>query len=185
MTIELTGECASYVHTSESSYNSGDQCDSLHRIAPYIGRMRPALAKSLVSEYSSVGGWVWDPFCGSGTVPLECRLLARNVIAGDVNPYACMLTRAKLHAPRSNNQCISSIFELTILLREQMSLGTTIVQDWVTKFFHPQTLNEIRILFSILHNRRDYFLTGCLLGILHHQRPGFLSLSYMQSSSIP
>ena len=77
----------------------------LHSIAPYVGKTRPALARDLILQYTRPGELVWDPFCGSGTIALESRILLRNIIASDVNPYAVTLTRAKLHAPTKIDVC--------------------------------------------------------------------------------
>ena len=154
----------------------------LHQIGPYIGKIRPSLARQLVLDHSSGGDWVWDPFCGSGTVPLECRLLGRNVVASDVNPYACALTRAKLHAPRSLDNCLAQLNKAA-LSRESHSGTGDIAPKWVLDFFHEQTLREIKSIASHFIRRRQYFHMGCLLSILHHQRPGFLS--YPASHLVP
>jgi hypothetical protein len=50
-------------------------------------------------------------------------------------------------------------------------------------FFHSRTLTETLILAREFQARRQYFILGCLLGILHHQRPGFLS--YPASHLVP
>jgi hypothetical protein len=44
-------------------------------------------------------------------------------------------------------------------------------------------LKEILAAFRLLKEQLDYFLTSCLLGILHHVRPGFLS--YPASHLVP
>jgi len=155
----------------------------LHQIAPYIGKMRPALARQLILSYSKQGDWVWDPFCGSGTVALECRLSRRNVIASDINPYACALTRAKLHAPRSRGTCLSRLESTAWILKDLSDDEHGEVPAWVKAFFHERTLKETRVLMSHFISRRQYFELGCLLGILHHQRPGFLS--YPASHLVP
>ncbi|MCE5250733.1 DNA adenine methylase [bacterium] len=155
----------------------------LHEISPYIGKIRPILARQLVQEYSRPGDWIWDPFCGSGTIPLEARLLGRHVIASDINPYACILTRAKLHAPCSEAACLNSMETLTSLVKMNEKKNENKAPDWVRDFFHGETLRETRILIAESLARRLYFIVGCMLGILHHQRPGFLS--YPASHLVP
>ena len=155
----------------------------LHQIAPYIGKIRPALARQLILDYSKDGDWVWDPFCGSGTIALECRLTCRNVIAADINPYACALTRAKLHAPKSKEICLSRLESTAQILRTLPYEEHDEVSPWVKSFFHQRTLKETRMLVSHFVRSRRYFELGCLLGILHHQRPGFLS--YPASHLVP
>jgi DNA modification methylase len=134
-------------------------------------------------RYSKQGDWVWDPFCGSGTIPLECRLLDRNVIAADINPYACALTRAKLHAPTSEKICFHQLALAEKLLKNMPQENNDEIPQWVKSFFHEQTLMEANALMIEFIRRRQYFNMGCLLGILHHQRPGFLS--YPASHLVP
>jgi len=155
----------------------------LHQVGPYIGKISPPLARRLVLQYTKPDDWVWDPFCGSGTIPLECRLLSRNVIAADVNPYARALTRAKLHAPSSVERVLSRLDIWARILKESLGERSNTIPQWVQDFFHETTLKETMQLFSLLINSRQYFSLGCLLGILHHQRPGFLS--YPASHLVP
>ena len=156
---------------------------TLHQIGPYIGKIRPSLARQLVARYSTPGDWVWDPFCGSGTIPLECRLLSRHVIAADINPYACALTRAKLHAPISENASLSQLNLATEAFENLSQENTDQTPQWVEEFFHARTLKETKDLMTEFMRKKQYFNAGCLLGILHHQRPGFLS--YPASHLVP
>lgn len=68
----------------------------LHQLAPYIGKLKPVIARQLLRQFTAPGDVVLDCFSGSGTVPLEALLLRRRVLAFDINPYAVTLTRAKL-----------------------------------------------------------------------------------------
>jgi len=155
----------------------------LHEIGPYIGKVRPALARQLVNDYSRLGDWVWDPFCGSGTVPLEARLLGRHVIASDVNPYARVLTRAKLNAPQSRAAGMAQLAVLATVTKIETENTADEAPNWVRAFFHEKTLSQTKALLAESLRRRRYFIAGCLLGILHHQRPGFLS--YPASHLVP
>src|SRR5689334_6083804 len=79
---------------------------ALHQLAPYIGKLKSTIARDLVSSFSRPGDLVIDPFCGSGTVPLEALLLGRRVLASDISSYAATLTRAKLAPPQSVEDAI-------------------------------------------------------------------------------
>ena len=65
------------------------------------------------------------------------------------------------------------------------------IPQWVRAFFHPRTLKETLRLTQVLKRERHYFLLGSMLGILHHQRPGFLSypsshlVPYLRSNKFP
>jgi hypothetical protein len=157
---------------------------TLHQIAPYIGRMRIAMARSLVLEYTRPGDVVVDPFCGCGVVPLEAAVQGRSVVAGDVSPYAYVLTRAKLYPPRDLVEAkrrLATTYDLSLLLRDKQDLSA--VPEWVSQFFHPVTLQHALAFRDACVELSDHFLLACLLGILHHQRPGFLS--YPSSHLVP
>jgi tRNA G37 N-methylase Trm5 len=61
--------------------------------------MKTAMARSLVLDWTRADELIVDPFCGCGVVALEAAAHGRRVAAGDWNPYAVLLTRAKLFAP--------------------------------------------------------------------------------------
>jgi len=127
---------------------------------------------------------VLDPFSGSGVVPLEAILLSRRAWANDLNPYAYVLTRGKLDAPVSLDSALEKA-EALLTKVEKKASGTDLrkVPVWIRQFFHPDTLREVLIASQILKEKKAFFLLSCLMGILHHQRPGFLS--YPASHLVP
>lgn len=66
-----------------------------HGIHYYPARMIPQIANRLICNHSKPYDLILDPFCGSGTVLLECKLLNRNSIGFDINPLACLLSSVK------------------------------------------------------------------------------------------
>lgn len=157
---------------------------TLQQLSPYVGKMKSGMAQVLISLYSEPGDTVLDPFSGSGVVPLEAALAGRRAWANDLSPYAHVLTRGKLEAPGSEKVAIQRANTLVDTVeREAPSVDLVSVPDWVREFFHPDTLREVLAAFRTLCQREDYFLTSCLLGILHHVRPGFLS--YPASHLVP
>ena len=149
---------------------------TFHQIAPYIGRIKTTIANYLICEFTTGKQTVLDPFCGSGVIPLEASLLGRHVIANDINPYAVLLTRAKLRAPKSEAATLDSLFTAWRGAERRLHMqDLRTVPLWVRRFFHPETLRRALALRDELVARSDWFLVACLLGILHHQRPGFLS----------
>ena len=164
---------------------------SLHQLSPYIGKLKSAIAQDLIQEYSKPGQLVADMFCGSGTVPLEAVRLGRRVFASDTSTYAVVLTKGKLQAPAKVETALA---ELDRLLERVESLPVPDlrrVPKWVRAFFHPHTLKETLRFTEFLKSERQYFLLASTLGILHHQRPGFLSfpsshlVPYLRSKSFP
>lgn len=157
---------------------------TLQQLAPYVGKLKSGMARVLIQLYSEPGDTLLDPFCGSGVVPLESVLLGRRGWGNDLNPYAYVLTRGKLEAPTAQEAALRRAQAVVgEVEREAPDADLTQVPEWVRSFFHPKTLREVVVAFRILTRRADYFLLACLLGILHHQRPGFLS--YPASHLVP
>ena len=157
---------------------------TLQQLSPYVGKMKSGMARVLIALYSRLGDTVLDPFAGSGVVPLEAALSGRCAWANDLSPYAHVLTRGKLEAPENEKVAIQRAKSLLdTVKRESPSIDVNVAPEWVCEFFHPDTLREVLSAFQILQQREDYFLTACLLGILHHVRPGFLS--YPASHLVP
>ncbi|OFW08851.1 MAG: hypothetical protein A3G20_00690 [Acidobacteria bacterium RIFCSPLOWO2_12_FULL_59_11] len=172
------------LQTAWSGSATRSEC-SLHQLAPYIGKLKTSIARTLINEFSHPGEKVFDPFSGSGVVPLESLLLGRSVIANDLNPYAAVLTRAKLFPLPGAAGATSRAAEYIVLAKELAKRRNYQVQApaWVRDFYHPRTLAEVKVLADLLLRGRQWFLLANLLGILHHQRPGFLS--YPSSHLVP
>ncbi len=142
------------------------------------------MARSLVQNGSCRGDLIVDPFCGCGVVALEAAAEGRRVVAGDWNPYAVLLTRAKLLPPASLRAAECRLREIWKFSRERVGeQDLRTVPRWVRQFFHPETLRSALAFRDACVDRDDPFLLACLLGILHHQRPGFLS--YPSSHLVP
>lgn len=155
----------------------------LHQLAPYIGKLKPVIARQLLLEFTSEDDVVLDCFSGSGTVPLEAALLGRRVLAFDSNPYAVTLTRAKLEAPDSLQAANEQLAQRLAAAQARPRYDEKSLPVWVRKFFHPETLQDALRFADECLERDDQFLLACLLSILHHQRPGFLS--YPSSHLVP
>ncbi|GBC61199.1 hypothetical protein DENIS_2159 [Desulfonema ishimotonii] len=166
----------------KGSYNGKES--KLHQLSPYVGKLKSGMVHVLLNLYSKPGESVLDPFSGSGVVPLEAVLNGRRAFANDLSPYAYTLTRGKLEAPEN---LVLAMEKAQKVLKEVRQKASTVnleeIPNWISVFFHPDTLKEIVSAFKILREREDYFLLSCLLGILHHVRPGFLS--YPSSHLVP
>jgi hypothetical protein len=142
------------------------------------------MAASLISQFSKEGDLIYDPYSGSGTVALEAWASKRRVIANDLSPYARLLTRAKLFPCPSLDNALGQIRSVSVeasRMHDEIDLRS--VPSWVRRFFHPETLRETLAWVAVLRQRRHWFLLASLLGILHHQRPGFLS--FPSSHTVP
>ncbi|MCU0494514.1 MAG: DNA adenine methylase [Chloroflexaceae bacterium] len=146
---------------------------TLQQLSPYIGKLKSGMARALVEMFSQPGDVVLDPFSGSGVVPLEAALAGRHAWASDLSPYAYALTRGKLETPSSETVALTQAKELLDTVESVApEVDLNGVPFWIQEFFHPTTLREVVAAFQILRSQENWFLLSCLLGILHHQRPG-------------
>lgn len=190
--IESYLEFHKRIDPKEWEGNSQALESTLHQLAPYIGKMKSRMAQCLIESYSRPRDMVLDPFVGSGVVALECAIHGRGILCSDINPYAVTLTKAKLSAPYTLNEALVKAQEyLSYAKIVSRSLSMKSVPSWVKQFFHPKTLQETIVLSKVLRANKEDFLLACLLGILHHQRPGFLSfpashlVPYLRTQKFP
>jgi hypothetical protein len=157
---------------------------TFHQLSPYIGKLKSSIAGSLISQFTEPNDLIYDPFSGSGTVAFEAWAAGRSIIANDLSPYAALLTRAKLFPYSTLDAALIDIEKISHeadLEYEKIDLRS--VPAWVRKFFHRETLREALAWTHVLRRRRRWFLLASLQGILHHQRPGFLS--FPSSHTVP
>lgn len=159
--------------------------NSLDSLAPYVGKMRPELVQWLIKKFAQPNGIIMDPFSGSGTVLLEGWKQGYRVIGSDLNEYAIVLGKGKLNPYENEKVAIKKLEEYRVRVRRWLrkNKNEITVPDWVGDFFHPETLREIYAWTRVLWRNKEWFFLACLLGILHHQRPGFLS--YPSSHGAP
>lgn len=69
--------------------------EGIHGLHSYPAMMAPPVARRLISELTSEGDKVLDPFCGSGTVLAEAILLGRGAVGYDINPLALLIAKVK------------------------------------------------------------------------------------------
>lgn len=66
-----------------------------HGFHSYAGRMHPSIARGAIGAFSAAGDIVVDPFCGSGTVPVEAMGLGRHAIGLDASPLAVAIAQVR------------------------------------------------------------------------------------------
>ncbi len=115
------------INEEDWSFVGADTKYATHRFHPYPARMVPQIAHRLIEMYSKEGDIVLDPFCGSGTVLLEAKLLGRNAIGFDINQLAILIANAKINPPDINEIKIAyskitrKLNEIERLLRDDTS----------------------------------------------------------------
>ena len=144
----------------------------LHRISPYVGRIKPAFAHFLIEYTTDIGDTVLDPFGGIGTIPAEAALMGRNSISNDINPYACVIAKAKSEPKNDLNTLIKYIENINI---DTSQVNLENIPEWVRQYYNPETLKEILFLRDYLTKEKQFFILGNLIGISQGHRIGHLS----------
>jgi hypothetical protein len=75
----------------------------LHRWVPWIAGFSADFVEDAINRYlpeKHSDGWVLDPFAGVGTTLAEAYVNGLNVVGFEINPYAALATKIKLHAMR-------------------------------------------------------------------------------------
>jgi hypothetical protein len=167
----------------ESPYSARNWGDPLHSLCSYPSKLKPGIAHFLVRLFSAPGEIVFDPFSGSGTIPLEACLLGRRGMGSDLSPLAWLLTAGKtaFSTHEDLQQCLS---ELRQAIQGSDHVGDGAPEE-VRSFYHPRTLNEILIarqvvLKGIRSGQPDIAGAWATIGaaichLLHGNRPYALS----------
>lgn len=160
--------------------------NKLHSLCSYQGKLKPAIASSLVDIFVGDGGSMLDPFSGVGTIPFEASLRGATSFAFEISPSAFRISHAKLSSP-SRAQIDEVLKSLEAFLRDYRACDAEIERALQIKFnkkldeyFHPDTFNEV------LGARKFMALNACsspalsmvhatLQHILHGNRPYALS----------
>jgi len=81
-------------------WNSNYGSHGWHR---YVGRFPPHLVRALLNHFQAKpGDVVLDPFTGSGTTNVECRLLGVPSVGVEISPLSALVARTKSAYPESS-----------------------------------------------------------------------------------
>lgn len=69
----------------------------------YRGNWSPHIPRNLILKYTKEEDIVLDPFIGSGTTLIECKILNRNGIGVDINKHSISITQNRLNFDVDNN----------------------------------------------------------------------------------
>jgi len=176
---------------------------SFHPMCSYLASFPAALAHAFIARYSRPGDVVLDPFSGRGTTPLQACAEGRIGVGNDLNPFAHLLTAAKVQ-PATRAQAVTRLAGLrlawarvagwtlaavsaapgdaTVLVpragsRLRPANGSEAVPAEVALAFHPRTLGQLLSIRTALDldDRADRFLAAALTGILHGKSASYLS----------
>ena len=91
--------------------------------AGYWGNFIPQIPNQLLRRYTKKGEWVLDPFLGSGTTLIECRLLGRNGVGIELNKGVSKMTQISVNKEKNKHNVTTKILSGdsgAINLKEEM-----------------------------------------------------------------
>lgn len=171
-------------------YNGRNWGHEWHSLCSYHGKLKPAIAHFLISNFTKPNDIVLDPLCGVGTIPFEACLQGRKGIGNDLSEMAYVVTKAKLSKPSLEDvNSVLSALELYIeenkssnlIAEEKEKYATFGFNGKISEYFHSDTYGEIlcaRKYFvdKLKHiSSAESLVFACFLHVLHGNRPYALS----------
>jgi site-specific DNA-methyltransferase (adenine-specific) len=86
---------------------------SFHPMCSYLASFPAALTHAFIARWSRPGDVVLDPFSGRGTTPLQACAEGRVGVGNDLNPFAHLLTAAKVE-PASRPEALTRVAALRL-----------------------------------------------------------------------
>jgi len=156
-----------------------------HYNCTYMAMFPPELPHYFIKRFTKLGDTVLDPFSGRGTTAVEASAQGRIGIGNDLNPLAVALSRGKISNPR---------LEPVLNRLKELEAGY-IAKKWpadkepgkIQMIYHTNTLSQLCYLKATLdweEQGEDAFLVSVLMGAMHGQSSGFLSVSMPNTFSM-
>ena len=76
-------------------FREADTKEYTHCFHTYPAMMIPQIARRLLKQYGIEGGWLLDPYCGTGTSLVEASLFGMHSVGCDINPLVRLIATAK------------------------------------------------------------------------------------------
>lgn len=175
-------------------YNKRNWGHRYHSLCSYQSKLKPSIAHFLIKWFTKPSDLILDPFGGVGTVSLEAKLLGRPNIMIELSPTAYIVAKGKIETVKLEE--IKESYNSLIKFIEEHKEGEYIIKDLITysnfgfnkklkDYYHIETFKEILSARRWLKMRTDgniariapsdAFVIGCLLHLLHGNRPYSLS----------
>ena len=157
-----------------------------HYTCSYMAMFPPALPHYFIRRFTEPRDIVLDPFSGRGTTAVEANAQGRIGIGNDLNDLAYVLTKGKLANPNLDN-VLARLDDLEMSYYRKDWLNFSGMPNKVRMIFHPETQKHLMYLKRELDWKNDdidAFLTMVLMGAMHGQSSGFLSLSMPNTFSM-
>lgn len=157
-----------------------------HYSCSYMAMFPPALPHYFIRRFTKPGDIILDPFSGRGTTVLEAIAQNRIGIGNDLNDLAYILSKGKVANPNLDD-VLTRLNELEEGFDRTDWLRFSGMPNKIRMIYHPETQKHLMYLRNKLDwkgNDIDAFLTMVLMGAMHGQSSGFLSLSMPNTFSM-
>ena len=119
--------------------------------------MIPQIARELLRRHGQKGGWLLDPYCGTGTSLVEASLFGMHSIGCDINPLVRLIATSKL-TPVALSTIDNNVHKLhTAMSRVKHTVPTRTVPDItnLTFWFADDVIARLAFLRSLISNIED------------------------------
>ncbi|MUH03682.1 helix-turn-helix domain-containing protein [Bombella sp. ESL0387] len=142
-------------------WNSNYGSHGWHR---YVGRFPPHVVRALLNHFGThSNSLVCDPFVGSGTTAVECRLLGIPFVGIEICPLSCLITRTKSQFPENADIIGTTADSFSYFYAEKVKC---ILQGRsISTFTHQDTLNRAGNLIPAFANLERWFTSEAFLGV--------------------
>jgi site-specific DNA-methyltransferase (cytosine-N4-specific) len=159
-----------------------------HGYHPYSAKYIPQIPNYLIKNFSEKYGSILDNFMGSGTTLVESKILGRNALGVDINPLACLISKAKTTNLQSSElkeisdicasikqDILAARGNVTLLNFEnkKMSIDEPVfnrLHPNIPKWFHKNVIYELFVIKSKIDSLESkhirYFLLVAFSSIL-------------------
>jgi DNA modification methylase len=132
-----------------------------HGLFYYPAKFIPHVPHYCVRRFCPEGGWVLDPFAGSGTVGLEAVLAQRNALLIDINPLLSVYVDTKInyrHADIENASVLNA-------LHQMFTWEEPYEPDWrnLDYWYPPKVLGLLKRYWGWIHSRDAHDPYMCII----------------------
>lgn len=137
--MQRSYETSNFEMENTSIWSFKERGDWATHKGDYRGNCSPQVPRNLILKYTNQDDIVLDPFCGSGTTMIECKLLKRKGIGIDINENALKIASNRLNFDYNNEYTPKLIKTSSINLQKFIPSNKV---DFV--FAHPPYADIIR-----------------------------------------
>ncbi|MDE3269777.1 MAG: DNA methyltransferase [Pseudomonadota bacterium] len=138
-------------------FRTADTKEFTHCFHAYPAMMIPQIARELLRRYGQKGGWLLDPYCGTGTSLVEASLFGMHSVGCDINPLVRLIATSKL-TPVSLNTIDGTVHNLDAAMsRVKRKVPSRAVPE-VTNlnfWFADDVIARLAFLRSLINDIKD------------------------------